>query len=92
MSIKIRTQRNYQTWPSWDLVYEWEDVLAKELKGSFVYESKYLDNKYVKRIPDIYRILVTKGSTTIAFDMTPSLQDNLRNTKDVIPCIIDFYP
>ena len=91
MSIKIRTQRNYQTWPSWDLVYEWEDVLAKELKGSFVYESKYLDNKYVKRIPDIYRILVTKGSTTIAFDMTPSLQDNLRNTKDVIPCIIDFY-
>ena len=67
MSIKIRTQRNYQTWPSWDLVYEWEDVLAKELKGSFVYESKYLDNKYVKRIPDIYRILVTKGSTTIAF-------------------------
>lgn len=42
MSIKIRTQRNYQTWPSWDLVYEWEDVLAKELKGSFVYESKYL--------------------------------------------------
>ena len=65
--------------------------LAKELKGSFVYESKYLDNKYVKRIPDIYRILVTKGSTTIAFDMTPSLQDNLRNTKDVIPCIIDFY-
>ena len=90
MSIKIRTQRNYQTWPSWDLVYEWEDVLAKELKGSFVYESKYLDNKYVKRIPDIYRILVTKGSTTIAFDMTPSLQDNLRNTKDVIPCIIDF--
>lgn len=91
MSIKIITQRDCETWPSWDLVYEWEDILVKELNASFVFEPKILDNKKIKKIPCIYKILVTRGSTTLAFDMAPVLSESLQNARDVIRCIIDFY-
>lgn len=29
--VSIITERAYQNWPSWDVVYEWEDQLSKEL-------------------------------------------------------------
>lgn len=91
MSIKIRTQRNYQTWPSWDLVYEWEDVLAKELHASFVYESTSPDNKHKKNLSRFYRTLFAKRNTTLVFDMVPLLYDNQQDAEETIPCIVDFY-
>lgn len=29
--VSITTERAYQNWPSWDVVYEWEDQLSREL-------------------------------------------------------------
>ena len=35
-NIEIMTERSYQHWPSWDVVYEWEDVMAEELDSDLV--------------------------------------------------------
>ena len=36
---RILTVRNIQDWPSWDLVYEWEDVLSKEMEIPLLLEN-----------------------------------------------------
>lgn len=45
---RILTVRNIQDWPSWDLVYEWEDVLSKEMKIPLLLENTKFTNKYVE--------------------------------------------
>ena len=50
MELKqIATDRKFQHWPSFDLVYEWEDVLVKTLDLKFVYK-KFWSSK-LSRIP-----------------------------------------
>ncbi|MCR5460251.1 MAG: hypothetical protein K6F51_10165 [Acetatifactor sp.] len=34
--IKIMTERSYQTWPSWTVVYEWEDVMKSIMQCEIV--------------------------------------------------------
>lgn len=90
---KILTVRNIQDWPSWDLVYEWEDVLSKELKIPLLLENTKFTNKYVRKITGIYA-LRRIGCKIFAFEMGPEISPgfrNSRNYKSYYPCIIDFF-
>ena len=91
MEIKrIATTRKSQNWPSFDLVYEWEDTFLKSLDISPYFINKYTSNRYIKRIPFI-KYLLTPNEDTFIFEMSAITKHNLWNRKNIIPCIIDFY-
>lgn len=95
----IVTNRAFQHWQSWDLVYEWEDELVKTFKGSKLYKAKefliggHLNIKSIanKTGVNINRFLLL-GRDAFRFSMAPDLNNNIWNLKGISTDIIDFYP
>lgn len=83
---KIITARKYEKWPSYDLVYEWEDIFNSKLKTGFFYDCK---NK-LKKVPLINNLFVPKEKSFI-YEMGPQIRFHIWNKKNIIPCIIDFF-
>ncbi len=48
--MKIYSERAYQKWPSWHVVYEWEDVMSKELGCDIVTFGKGICGKIKRKI------------------------------------------
>lgn len=87
---KIATSRKFNHWPSWDLVYEWEDILAEKLALDYEYKKSWYNRKH-RYIP-LLNLLARHWSNTFCFEMTPAITGpRLDNMKTVIPCIIDFF-
>ena len=86
----IITTRNYNTWPSWDLVYEWENMISNKLGLPFYYEKEVMNNRYLKRIPFLLQLFQTP-QTAFRFDMVPNLHTLVNNRVNIIPCIVDFF-
>ncbi|MCI5116481.1 MAG: hypothetical protein D3913_00670 [Candidatus Electrothrix sp. LOE1_4_5] len=101
--FRIITDRHYQKWPSWDIVYEWEDELSVSLdipiansptKDNPLYRIfLLLNNKIFKgKINNLsrknYRI---DPIYSIYFEMHPKDYKNFSNSKWTIPIIIDFW-
>jgi len=91
---EIKTNRNIKTRPSWDLVYEWEDIIKEYFNLNFRYTNKinHLLNKIIRIIPfnpvaPIYK----KNNLTLIFQMNANTKQDLFNRNDIIPIIIDFY-
>lgn len=87
---QIITRRGYETWSSWDLVYEWEDVFVEVNKDMFLYNDfKLRTNRYLKKILPFWPTMLQTRNMSFVFDMGAySYGENLPN---IIPCIIDFY-
>lgn len=83
MKIKqIITQRATEKWPSFDLVYEWEDILSHELEVPMY---NYRHNRYYRRLKDLFDAIY---NPIFAFEMNVN---TWRTKKEYyIPCIIDF--
>lgn len=86
----ILTKRSFEHWPSYDLVYEWEDVLEECFACSLDDERKILYNKYFKRIP-LLSSLVQTSKLAFKFEMSPVLKYRTDNKSNIIPCIIDYF-
>ena len=91
MELKyIDTCRKFEHWPSWDLVYEWEDILAEKLALEFDYKKSWYNRK-LRYVP-LLNLFARHWNNTFCFEMTPGIYGtNLNNMKTVIPCIIDFF-
>ncbi len=86
---KIITLRKDNKWPSWDLVYEWEDIIRSEFSLSFYYESAI--NRYAKKIPHPFLSqFLYPSDPAFMFQMGPDLRGDY-NKSNIIPCIIDFF-
>lgn len=86
----IGTCRKFEHWPSFDLVYEWEDVFAEKLGCNFAYKKSWYNSK-LRRIP-LLNLFARHWSNTFCFEMIPGIYGaHLDNMKTVIPCIIDFF-
>lgn len=57
--MNILSKRKLESWPSYDLVYEWEDGISKNLSAPIKNEHTYLYNRVLKRIPLLTRVLQT---------------------------------
>ncbi len=69
----LRTLRAFESWPSYHLIYEWEDIISKIMKLYLVPESKQYVflNRVVRKIG--FNFLYLQGlhkSTHLYFDMT----------------------
>jgi hypothetical protein len=107
MDVKnIYTNRYYQDWPSWYLVYEWEDELSKQLNLTLVDSRKgsiitFLMDKGVRIISKIGCLpgnsflksidkFITKKKS-LSFEMIPQESFQYSTSKNTIPMIIDFW-
>ena len=87
----ILTQRLYQSWPSWHLVFEWEDAFSETLNSHLTCESEIVENKVLSKIPLLYNLVTHNWSNTFYFEMFAKLNGNIRNHRNMIPCIIDCF-
>lgn len=86
---RILTCRNIDSSFFWQIVFEWEDVFAKELGVLLWNEPRIARNPHAFRLP-ILGDLVTMGKGNVfRYDLSSGNYD-FWNTKRVIPCIIDF--
>ena len=94
--MKIRTiisRRIYQDWRSWQLVYEWEDILKKQLGVNL---SPNLDTGLSLRWGGILKYIpinwIWRFRPAFIFEMLPSQRFSPHNNSPyVVPCIIDWY-
>ncbi|MBR5018516.1 MAG: glycosyltransferase family 1 protein [Bacteroidales bacterium] len=86
---KLITSRRYNTWPSWDVVFEWEDVFREVFDWEFSFEPSI--NKRAKRIPVAFltRLLHT-SEPAFLFQMSPDKTGGY-NKPNIIPCLVDFF-
>lgn len=89
---RILTDRKFEREVSFHLVYEWEDVLSKELEIPLVNNIWHRGNRYIKRIPGLSK-LVTRGKLSLLFQMNAKVGIFYcyGNSRDIIPVIIDFF-
>ncbi|MCD7973942.1 MAG: glycosyltransferase family 1 protein [Candidatus Azobacteroides sp.] len=91
----IRTCRAFQSWPSWDLVYEWEDVLSKEMNVPLHDRNQKLE-KYADKFLKITNMDVNfpflgVNGYELFWEMTAKTSKSINNHSGLIPCIIDFH-
>jgi hypothetical protein len=101
---RILTDRHFQNWPSWHIVYEWENELSNSLnlplknspliKNHFIYRNfKRIDNKLFKGKLDFFlnSILVSKCEYSLYFEMFLQYHKRFSSSRKVIPVIVDFW-
>ena len=92
----IRTLRGYNHAPSYDIVFDWEDIIEKELGLSLVYykkwEMRFLKLVKILHLHHLYFQTKKKSSKlTLFFDMVASSKPNCLFDQNTIPIIIDFW-
>lgn len=101
--IKIFSDRHYNTWPSWQIVYEWEDEISLHLqipienspneKSRSVKEFlKRTGRKIFKRDFSVLSSEeIGKEEVFLYFEMRPKNYHSFSNSKNAVPVIIDFW-
>lgn len=92
---RIQSQRAYAHWPSFSIVYEWEDILAKDLNIPIRDES-YFKFKFFRRfdkygLANLYHSFVAKGDLKLRFVMEAKVEKQSVLDCNTIPVIIDFW-
>ena len=86
---RILTCRNLDQRFFWQIVFEWEDVFAKEMNLPLWKEPQIARNPHAFRLPILGDIVTMGKGNIFRYDMSSGNYD-FWNTKRVIPCIIDF--
>ena len=95
----IYTIRNFEKWPSWQCVYEWEEDFSSQLGVRLIYvnEVRYKFLSIYRKLYRVTNMLPIKGKQKIsadnlmlAFLMDPYLVINFSG-KNIVPIIIDFW-
>jgi hypothetical protein len=99
----ILTNRSYQKWPSWHIIHEWEDELAKSLdlslkdmplKDNFVRKNfRRIDAKFFNgRLEmNFYSAYNFHSKKSLYFEINTQKYRGYFNKKSTIPIIIDFW-
>jgi len=95
---KILSDRKIQLWPSWQIVYEWEDILSKDLNIPITYVTgtENVMFKVFRRLKLLKYIqwLSSKSKVTapsLYFEMYADKNFSYGLKKNIIPVIIDFF-
>lgn len=94
MQLKnIITERKYQFHFAMQIVYEWEEVISRQLGLEFIYESYWggLLNKLLKKLhyPASPRFLFKENSLKV--ELVAKCESDVYNHPKIVPWIIDFY-
>lgn len=86
---RILTCRNIDRQFFWQIVFEWEDILAQQMKVPLWAEPRISKNPHAFRFPFLGDVLTIGKGNILRFDLSSGKYD-FWNSKRVIPCIIDF--
>jgi hypothetical protein len=86
----VKTERKIKKSPSYDLVYEWEDVFHRELDIPLAYFRGY--DQYVDKIIRIINSNPRRLSNhySLMYCLSARVKDSRYNRPDILPAIIDF--
>lgn len=92
---RILSQRAYANYPSFKIVYEWEDILAKQLSLIIQKENK-TKFKFFRRfenysLTNLYHSFVLNSNLKIRFVMQAETKKLCILDRNTIPVIIDFW-
>ena len=91
----IQSQRKTAQYPSFKIVYEWENILAETLGLKIRSDSEWWYKCYRRfeknGLVGIYNYFLPKKDLHIDFIMEASTKKLCRITKNTIPVIIDFW-
>lgn len=90
--MRILTNRHVATWPSYQIVWEWEDVLSQILGVNLIYDSKILLNKWIQYLNLFQGMRIPKGNIFL-FEVSVSRDDKDRryNQANILPCVVDYF-
>ena len=95
MKYVIDSRRSYEFWPSWHLVYEWEDEIVRNLKKSRINSESKFNYLFRKLIFEKLKLLSTNvlvnQNKHVCFEMVPRLESSINNRGNLYPIIIDFF-
>lgn len=95
----VVTERDYMKWPSWELVFEWEDEIVKSISNTALFHAKdfcigdkpllgYIGGK----IGFNHNTILLGKRDAFHFEMTDIAKRNkIWNQHNISACIIDFY-
>jgi hypothetical protein len=91
--VKILTNRKIENWPSWDLVYEWENIISYKLEIPFSYNNRLLSktNSLLHKINFNPLIKFFPRKPYFYFQMSAGLRNQIFNSKKFIIAIIDYH-
>jgi len=105
MKLKaMYTDRYFQDWPSWPLIYEWEDIIAAALNLELADSAKasvttfYMDKMVRFASRNIFgdnRLLILadkfiKKRPGLYFELLPRSSFYFTGSKNTVPIVIDF--
>jgi hypothetical protein len=97
------TKRKYENWPSWHIIYEWEEDFCKLLNiplRNSLSRDRISDNRVIKAVlartpgKQIFQLIdkmLSKKKKHIVFELTLKNNFSYSNAANSIPVIIDFY-
>lgn len=90
--MEILSRRNVTNWPSWHLVWEWEDIISERAGWDVILDNPIFSKPKVYKIPFLTHCLLPKDNVFM-FDMTVFPDNTVRryNSPNFYPCIIDFF-
>lgn len=99
-SCLIYSDRHYQSWPSWQIIYEWEDIIAEHLNLK-ISNSPYSNNSAKKLLHKFLKKTIhndfsspffsNNKSLLLYFEMQAKKYHSFSNQKNALPIIIDFW-
>lgn len=93
MIESIYSIRSFQSWPSFDLIYEWEAEIARTLSiplktpGKLSYKLHNLCN----RISDRLKPERKRTSRRLRFVLSATLDNSESFSSDDVPVIVDYF-
>jgi len=101
---RIISDRQYKTWPSYHIIYEWEDELSAALRlpvfnnpeeepKRFLYKKlKKIDDKiFSGKLIETWNEAVIFKKGSLYFEMHPRQKKGFSNSKKTTPLILDFW-
>lgn len=96
--LHILSRRSSESWPSYDLIHEWEDELVAHLPSTNLLCAKeitlhghHLLVSLENKIGFNPNSLLTRGKRCFHFDISARLHPDYTNSPNHSVCIVDFY-
>lgn len=93
MKFIIETTRCFQIWPSYHLIYEWEDNIRDEVPNAYLHKVSGFYEKYIIFFSKYFNLAGFPLDKNIHFyfEMSAKHRSDFYNRRNIIPCIIDFF-
>ena len=91
--MDILSNRNTASWPSYHIVWEWEDCISQQMGCSIKTDSVLIVNQWMKRFNLFQDSFLPKGNLFMYEVSINSDPKEIRryNRSNIVPCVVDYF-